>query len=294
MPGPPPDVPAAELFQKLQETPRPSEVVNFPRRTATGKPIDTTRIQVLKAEDHDKARIRAVQRVKAEHKVTEDDLKHPMVDAVVRDYAAREVLQMACLSEKSHGEHGGKPFFPLVFRDAKDIGEMLSGEEVAVLFQAYLLVQAKYGPFERNVQTEQDLSDWIKRLVEGAREYPLQHLSSAHWAELASFLARRAHTLSVILECLLPSLPPTLKSRLASFSLGTGFFGKPPASTPKTGSETSQGSGEEPERDAREMLRLSGAPITVEEAAAMAGRLKEAEAGVNAVLDEIEQTREVW
>ena len=285
MSGPPTDVSPSDLFLKLQQTPRPSEVVNFPRRTSDGKPIGTTRIQVLKAEDHDEARVKATQKVKAAHKVTEEDLRHPMVDAVVRDYAAREVLAMACLSEKSHGEINGKPFFPRIFADGKSVGDLLSGDEVAVLFQAYLLVQAKFGPFERNVQTEQDLSDWIKRLVEGAAEFPLQHLSSAHWAELASFLARRAFTLSVILECLWESLPPTLKSRLGTYSLGTGFFGKPPANTPEAGLETL------PESDLRKLPEVE---ITVEDAAEIARRLKEAEAGALAALDEVERTRDVW
>ncbi|HEX5076804.1 MAG TPA: hypothetical protein VFW03_26590 [Gemmatimonadaceae bacterium] len=285
MPGPPEDVPASELFLKLQETPAPTEVVNFPRKTSDGKPIGTTRIRVLRGEDQEAARNRAKEYLKAKFKMTNEDLAVQPGASLLGDATAREILAMACLTEKSHGgEAQGAPYYPLVFPNADAIGKLLSTDETAVLFQCYLLVQAKYGPFERNVQTEQDLSAWIKRLVEGAAEFPLRQLSSVQWAELASFLAQRAHTLSVILECLLPSLPPTLASRLATYSLGTGFFGRRASST-STGSDGTETSASE--------LKVSDIPITIEDAREMAAAMKVAEESVLAELDEAERNREL-
>jgi hypothetical protein len=279
MPGPPDDVPPAELFLALGES-RHSEVVSFPRKTSDGKPVGTVRIQVLHSRDHITARKQALRFLTEKEKLTKEELETPMGHALLGDAAAHEVLAMACLTEKSHGgEEQGKPFYPRVFRDAEQLCNSLSADEVAVLFENYRLVQSKYGPFERDIQTEEDLSKWIKRLVEGAAEFPLRHLSSGQWAESACLLAQRAYTLSRILESLLPSLPDTLKSRLGTFSLGTGFFGAPAGSTSADGSDDT-------------LLKIADVTITSEDAAAMAQRLKAAEESVLAALDEAERLRD--
>lgn len=282
MPGPPEDVSPSDLFLKLQEAPRPTELVDFPRRTPDGKPIGKTRIQVLRSEDHDVARLRAKAAVKARHKLTDADLQDEAGAAVLRDAAAREILAMACCVEKNLGSED-KPYYPLAFPDADGIGKFVSADELAVLFEAYRLVQAKYGPFEKTVQTEEELSAWIKRLVEGAAEFPLQQLSSVHWAELAFLLAVRAYTLSRILESLHSSLPPTLQSRLGTYSLGTGFFGAPVAATSPDGTATSPS-------DTR--LKIHDVTITTEDARDMAAKIKAVEENALAALDEAELTRE--
>jgi len=277
MPGPPEDVPPSDLFLKLSES-RPSEVVNFPRKTGDGKPIGTTRIQVLHAREHVLARKSALRYLTEVEKLTATELDTPMGRALLGDATAHELLAIACVTEKDHGTDG-KPFHPRVFRDAASLASVLSANEVAVLFQAYLLVQGKYGPFERSIQTEQDLSDWIKRLVEGAAEFPLQQLSSDQWAESAFLLAQRAYTLSAILESLLPSLPPTLKSRLGTYSLGTGFFGARAAATSPDGTATSPS----------DALKIADVAVTVEDARDMAAGLKAAEEAALGVLDEAER-----
>ncbi len=281
MPGPPEDIPPSELFLKLQES-RPSEVVNFPRKTSDGKPVGTTRIQVLRSQDHDTARINALRYLREKKKLTKEDMESPLGAAILGDATARELLAMACVTPKDHGSDD-KAFNPFVFRDAEAIGATLAADEVAVLFQAYLLVQAKWGPFEKTVQTEEELSSWVKRLVEGAAAFPLQHLSSVHWAELASLLAARAYTLSAILECLWPSLPPSLRSRLETYSMGIGFFGRRAASTSEAGTATSE-SEDGP-------LRVADVEITIEEARDMAARMKAAEEGALAELDASDATR---
>ncbi len=58
--GPDKTVPPSELFLKLIEAPRPTEVINYPRKDpATGEPIGKIRMQVLTQEEHDRARIAA-------------------------------------------------------------------------------------------------------------------------------------------------------------------------------------------------------------------------------------------
>lgn len=282
MPGPPDDVPPADLFLKLQEA-RPSDVIDFPRKTGDGKRVGTTRIQVLLSSAHDKARIQALIKLRKTQGLTKEDIEGPYGATLLGDGTARELLAMACLTENPiAGSDGENPRYAQVFRDAEAIGDNLTSDEVAVLFQAYLLIQAKYGPFEKTVQTEQELSEWIKRLTEGAAAFPLQQLSSVHWAELASLLAVRAYTLSAILECLLPSLPPSLVSRLETYSLGTGFFGRRAAGTSADGTETS------PSR-----WGVPDVTLTVEDAKAVAERAKAAEEQMLAELDEADRNRDI-
>lgn len=286
MAGPPTDVPPGELFLGLQQ-PRPSEVVAFPRRTKDGKPVGTVRMQVLPMREHNNARKAALEKAKSQLKLSREDQESPLGAALVSDAVARELLAQSCRTEENYG-NDGKEFYPVIFPTPESIDDLLSADEVACLFNCYLLVQAKWGPFEKTIQTEEELSAWIVRLVEGAAEHPLARLSSAHWAEVVSLLARRAYTLSAILDCLLPHLPPTLASRLRTYSLGTGLFTKPARSLPTESTDTS--ASHEAGQDSS--LRVADVTITMEDARDMALRMKDAEEGVLQVLDEADRTRE--
>ncbi len=271
MPGPPEDVTAGELFQRLAQR-LPSEVVAFPRRTPDGKRVETVRIQVLPTEQHNLARARGLKKARERYKLDREDQEGSVGAALVSDCIVAELLAACCRSEQNHG-NDDKEFYPLIFQSGDQVNELLSADEMAVLYNLYLLVQTKYGPFEKTIQTEDDLSSWIKRLVEGAAEFPLQQLSSVHWADAASLLAQRAYTLSVILESLSESLPTSFKSRLATYSLGTGYFGSRAPSTSADGTETSLN------------LRIPDWSVSREDAVAMAERMRMAEERITAVLE---------
>lgn len=279
MSGPPEDVPASELFLKLQEMPHPSEVIPFPRKTIDGRPVGTVRIMALPDRDHDTARKRALKAAKEKLGLSQEDRNDPLGVALVSDAVARELLAIACRTEENRGSEE-KPFYPVIFPSADKIGEILTANELAVLFNYYLLVQAKWGPYEKSIQSEQDLSAWIKRLAEGAAEFPLGALSSGQSAELPPLLARRALTLSVVLESLWPSLPPTLRSRLETYSIGTSFFGGPARDSSQDGSGTYPN------------LQVTEEPLTIEAGKLLAQRLAESEAAALAALDEAERHRE--
>jgi hypothetical protein len=147
-PGPPKKVDASELFLKLMEAPRPSEVVDFPRLDRDGKPLFQIRIQVLRMDEHDQARIIAQQKLKA-RRIANEDLNSAAIKEVLGDAVAKELIAMACLTVDPM-EGSDPPVYGRVFRDGEDVGK-LSADEVLVLFNAYQLVQHKYGPFERTI-----------------------------------------------------------------------------------------------------------------------------------------------
>jgi hypothetical protein len=235
MPLPPPDVPADELWLKLSE-PKPSEVIDFPRKDG-GKPIGRIRIQVLSMEDHNRARLSAQNELRKSAalvgltKLEANDMLSPAVQEVLGDLTAHELLAMACLREAAFigpGTDPDRPTYPRLFREANELRAKLTSQETLVLFNAYLLVQEKYGPFENGAFTDEEVSAWVRRLEEGADSFPLLQLSLHRLAQLALLLADRVSSLSRTLASQWGSLPSTLRSDLERFSIHTSFSGKLP------------------------------------------------------------------
>ncbi len=112
---------------------------------------------------------------------------------------------MACLTADgvSFGEDE-RPVYGRVFRDAGDL-KKLGSDEIAVLFNSYLVTQAKYGPFESSVSTAEDVDAWVNRLVEGGSSFLLLQLPLPALVELTWLLAQRVSTLSGSKESLTPS-----------------------------------------------------------------------------------------
>ncbi len=232
--GPPSDVPASVLWQKLQEWPRPSDVVDFPRKDAEGNPVAKLRIQVLAQEQHDEARERAHRYWIDKRKVPLEQLQSELMRENLGDSVAKELLALACVSvDPISGTT--PPRYARLFPDGPSIGQKLTADEIGVLFVSYTEVQSKFGPYEGSVTTEEETTAWIQRLVEGASAYPLVRFD---WHRLASFamsVARRSYTLSEILESQCSSLPDTLKSDLEKLGIGTGSFGRRPVDSSESG-----------------------------------------------------------
>lgn len=239
MAGPPNDVPASELWLKLQQRPRPSDVVDLPCKDGEGKPLGQIRIQVLAQEQHDEARQRAQKLLVEQRKYPLEQLKTDLMREVLGDTVAREVLALACLSVNAI-PNTDPPRYARIFPDGPSIGQKLTADEIGVLFTQYTMVQNKFGPYEGNVANEDELNAWIKRLAEGASAYPLAQLDLLALIALCMSLARRSYTLSVALESQLSSLPDTLRSALEALGFGTGYFSKPPAELPTPDSESSE------------------------------------------------------
>lgn len=237
MSKPPEDVSSNELLQMLLQRPRPSEVVDFPAFDKPNKK-GRIRIQVLTKDQHDKARMMARKRLKESAQtfgISLDirDENSAAVQGVEGDLAACEVLAMAAHTENAlPGQDDGAPLvrYGRIFTDGTEVGKVLTADEVAYLFAAYNIVQHKMGPHEA-ICSDEDVSMWVRRLVEGADTVPFLRLAAPQWAELLTKFATRLHELSGILESQWESLPDSLKSVLRTFCLGTTSSGEPAAST---------------------------------------------------------------
>lgn len=220
--GPPKDISASDLFRKLLEAPRPSEVIDFPRKDDQGKPIDKIRIAVLTHEEHDKARESAFKHFR-DKSYSPEDMKNMSMREVLSDRIAKELLVLACFTAKEQlkGEND-TPIYGKIFHSAEDIGQLRS-QEVEVLFNAYMLVQDKFGPREHDT----DVDQWVARLTEGGQHYPLLSLDLPELANLTSSLAARISIMSLALDSLWSELPDTCQSALERFCSGTASSTEP-------------------------------------------------------------------
>lgn len=265
MPGPPADVSAKDLFLKLSE-PKPSEVVDFPRKNHAGKPVAQIRIQVLSMKEHEQARVEAHRKLKSRYALKEDDMNGLTMREVHGDAVAREVLATACrMVEAIEGteESDTGVRYPRAFRDAEQINDELTANEILILFNSYLQVQEKYGPFETQIETAEDVNKWIQRLEEGGSELPLLALSLPQLVRLTSLLGVRTSSLYRVLATQWESLPDTLRSTLLNSFGDISSFGRPVETSEDTGSENS------PE----DALLRADRPLTIEDAKDLARRL---------------------
>lgn len=276
---PPEDMQQGELWAKLSE-PKPSQLIDFPRKGPDGKPIGKIRIQVLSSAQHDMAKVAAHDKLKrlAERMGVKDiagpDLQSPLLQDTLGDLVARELLCMACLSDKpGAGSEGDddRPFYPRVFRDPEHLADSLSGDELAVLFAAYLQIQNRFGPFERTIATKEDEDAWIMRLAADIDPLAIASMPLPRLGEVTSSLGQRLYSISRLLRSQWQSLPPTLASDLESFCLDTSFFGGQLDDSGETQAhEVQSGS----ERSSESVGVPADRPITTEEAARFAERLK--------------------
>jgi len=178
MPLPPKDVAPSALFAKLLETPEPSEVIDFPRPGPDGSPLFRVRVRVLRVNEIDQARRKAHERCKALG-VAPAEMDTPINREILGDAVAREVVAMACSeAEPVKGTEGNhRPTYARLFADGAAVSE-LTPDELAALFGAYQLVQHRFGPFEHNLHSAEEVDAWVDALTAGARELPLFRLSS--------------------------------------------------------------------------------------------------------------------
>jgi hypothetical protein len=234
---PDPSVEPSSLFTKLLEMPRPSEVIDFPRKDAQGNPIGQVRVQILTSIEHDRAREAGTSTLKKRGHANED-LTSPAIREVLSDAIAKELIAMACLTDTQQGlDPDGKPLYGRIFRNAKDV-DQLGADEILILFNAYMLVQHKYGPFERNLSKE-DIDAWIARLQEGAAEFPLLSLALPQLVLLAQSLGERLSTLYRTLASQSESLPSSLVALLPDSFTGTTSAGSPQDEVDRGGSAPS-------------------------------------------------------
>lgn len=214
---PPKDVPASELFQKLQTIPRPYKVVDFPRYDANGEPIGQIAVRVLTQEEQFQCSAAAEsftrQKLKAENGGTipgkleaqqgYEDIYNNAIAVELVFRAFRDVNDVK---------------WP-AFRTKEEIRQTLTNTEIGVLINYYQVCQQEFGPIVAHL-TPEEMEAWIARLKEGASAYPLGLLSSDTKNDLLMYMASLWPSLPTDTSLpgspadeLLPTTPPATPDR---------------------------------------------------------------------------------
>ena len=223
---PPSDIEPSELFRKLTEAPRPSDVIDYPRKDGDGNALARVRLQVLNTAEFDLARQKATEWFGKKFP-NKDSRVIDTAREMLGDRTAKEVLAIACISDKAitGSEETGRPLYNRLFSSANDLDEV-TADELTVLWVAQQAVQYRYGPYEGNIDSEEQVNAWMQVLVEGATAVPLAALSWHQLTELIMCLAERAYSLSVILGSPSKNLPGILDVLPSSWELGSYGHGK--------------------------------------------------------------------
>lgn len=188
----------AALWAALSATPRPFDVVDLPRKDASGQPVGQVALVVLKVEEQMACAAQAGKFARKMLREKDGDLSpsHPDFQDLYNNQAALEVLWRACRMPGNLELRA--------FPNPEQIRSQFTDDEIAVLFRAYLQVKAERGPIVSEIE-ERDVDAWVERLREAGSKIPLGLLS---WDGLSDLTWR-------------------LASRLSTSSTGTGSAGVP-------------------------------------------------------------------
>ena len=220
----------SELWTKLIERPRPSEIVELPCKYKDGRYLGRVRMRLLTKREEDSCRIRGLEKM---HKVRE---KHPTLDLesgegkdLVADAQVREALWLACQTVEDFQDYekrpDGAPVYAQAFKSPEDIDDVMASTELEVLWLAYKVFRHKCGPHEDCIWDTKTVTTWIQRVVEGAKEHPFLHTSYPQLVELNAWLTSRVYILSALLDSLSESLPDSLRSHPEILACGIGSHG---------------------------------------------------------------------
>jgi hypothetical protein len=158
---------------------------------------------------------------------TAEQLKSLTIREVLSDRIAKEVLVYACSTvAEQFRDANDQPVYGKIFHSAEDVGK-LRAHELTVLWNAYLLVQSKFGPYEHTV----DVDAWVRRLTEGGQHFPLLSLDLPDLVNLTSSLAARLSTISHVLASQWAELPAICQSALAKYASATSSVSGQPESS---------------------------------------------------------------
>lgn len=177
--GPPQNISASELWARLNESPRPHRIVDFPRLSADGTPIGQVAMWVLTQEEQ-MICASAAQRF-AKEKVKDGKREDIGYETVYSNQSVVEILYRAC----RRADDVTLSAFP----SPALIRERLTADECSVLFEKYLSVQLDLGPIVTAISKD-EYEAWVERIAEGGlAASPFVLLSWEMQRLLAHFMA---------------------------------------------------------------------------------------------------------
>jgi hypothetical protein len=181
MSGPPTHIAPLALWESLNELPRPSRVVDYPRRTADGKPIGKIAIWPLTQSEMMQATGAATKVAREILDLSEKNGERAFgFEHLFNNASAVEQLYRGCRAV----EDIERPAFPSPER----MREKLPAEEVGALFALFMTVQIELGPIVAHM-SKPEMDAWVTTLAAGGEQIPFSLLSLETQNRLVSFMA---------------------------------------------------------------------------------------------------------
>lgn len=181
MAGPPENIEASDLWQAITAVPRPTRVVDVPRKREDGQPVGQIAMWPLSQNEQMETNAAAErftkESLKASQKRDEENLGYHHTYA---NETAVQTLYRACRCVADVT----KPAFP----SPKALRMTFTGDEVGVLYNTYLTVQAELGPL-LTTMTVEEMEAWIVKLAAGSTTLPFELLSWDSQRALVHFMA---------------------------------------------------------------------------------------------------------
>lgn len=198
----------SELWLALQQIPRPTREVPFPRNIpGTDTPIGNVLMWPLTQEEQMAANAEADRWTK---KLLADPQKKEEANLgyahTYTNEVAVQVLVRACRNAKY--PDGSRPAFP----SANQMRAAFSTDEIGVLFSQYCTVQAELGPIRAEMSPE-EADAFVVRLAKGGSAFPLDSLSLAQQRSLVVTTASR------LVRCWMAMSSAGLQPDVSSFVL---------------------------------------------------------------------------
>lgn len=221
MAAPPQNVPPSELWTKLQAFPRPSLVVDYPRKDADGTPIGQLAIWPLTAGEQIAANVEADRFAK--RLLKEAQQKGEANFGYEHTFSTEGSIQTLFRACRVHNDLS-KALFP----SPAKMRETLAVEELSALYRIYCTVQVELGPTVTAL-TDEEYEQWIVELAKGgSAAAPFALLSLEVQLSLVAFMASRL-----------------VSSSTATSSAGSPLESTETASLPEDGETTSDSSDSE-------------------------------------------------
>jgi hypothetical protein len=172
-----------DIWARITSTPRPSQLVPFPRNDADGQPIAFVRLEVLTYNEQQQANAAAEAEVRTYLKGDAAPKKDE--NNAGYEYARREALQKHLLWRAAKKQEDPRPFFA----QPNDIGQFLTPDEIGALVQHYLVLVQSTGPMFGSFESQEAMEAWAEAVARSGQFHPFALLSREDLTLLATSLA---------------------------------------------------------------------------------------------------------
>lgn len=156
------------LFKKLLDRSTQFKIVPW---TIRGEEIKV-RIELPTLQQEEYCKTRAVQNLK-DRSILVQELGPQAFEEQLSDAVAVEILITCVKDPQPLIKADGTQIFKVLFHNAQELRKALSGDEMAGLFNLFLLVKDELGGFTDLPEIMKNFDAWVDRVAVGSEHYPL-------------------------------------------------------------------------------------------------------------------------